>query len=57
MWTGSQNWWGFTPKELFEEGDKVKGSEELYMPFWRDQMGYWRGSKWVNLLYDGKATE
>lgn len=57
VWAGSRNRWGFTPQELFEEGDKVKGSEELYMPFWRDQMGYWRGSTWVNLLQDGKVTE
>lgn len=57
VWTGSRNRWGFTPKELFEEGDEVKGSEELYMPFWRDRMGYWRGGNWVDLLQDGKATE
>ncbi|MCJ1344737.1 hypothetical protein MMC31_002940 [Peltigera leucophlebia] len=56
VWAGSRNRWGFTPKELFEEGDEVKESEELYMPFWRDRMGYWRGSNWVDLLQDRKAT-
>ena len=57
VWAESQNRWVFTPQELYEEGDSVKGSGELYMPFWRDPMGYWRGSKWVDLLQDGKTIE
>ena len=57
VWAESRNRWGFTPKELFEEGGSVQGSAELYMPFWRDPMGYWRGSKWVELLQVGKTTE
>ena len=57
VWAESRNRWGFTPQELFEEGDSVKGSGDLYMPFWRDPMGYWRGSKWVNQLQVGKTNE
>lgn len=37
-------------EELFEEGDGVKGSGELYMPFWGDRVGYWMGGIWVGLL-------
>ena len=57
VWAESRNRWGFTPQELFEEGDSVRGLDELYMPFWGDPMGYWRGSKWVDLLQAGVATK
>lgn len=57
VWAESRNRWGFTPQELFEEGDSVKGSGDLYMPFWKDPMGYWLGSKWVNLLQGVKTNE
>lgn len=50
IWAESRNRWGFTPQELFEDGEKVRASGEAYMPFWRDRMGYWRGGRWVDLL-------
>lgn len=57
VWAGSRNRWGFTPKELFEEGNEVRESEESYMPFWRDRMGYWLGNNWVDLLQEVKEKK
>ena len=50
IWLESKNFWGYTPRELFEDGEAARGIEELYMPFWKDPMGYWKGGKWVDQL-------
>lgn len=53
-WMRSENRWGFTPRELYEEGkdiceDLVHGAGTRCMPFWSDPMGTW--------TFDGKYND
>ena len=56
VWVELRNPWGYTPQELFEERDSVSGLGELYMPFWKDLMGYWKRNEWVDLFCVGQVV-